>query len=248
MKICIVGAGAIGGYLGVKLIKAGLDVSLVARGAHLEAMKKKGLTIIENEKEWSELIISKQALLSIKTKENFVIGNSMPIRYIDMLGDLNVKNINTYSNRGASGIDGIIATALGISSESKNKTTLLIGDLSFIYDHSSLLISKQLKLNLMIIIINNNGGGIFSLLPVSKTFDKKTFNHYWTTPQNIDLKKIATLYDCHYQKVNSINQLDSAILKYKNQIGIRIIDAQIDIKKNKTVLAEIKKTIKKGIA
>lgn len=51
MKICIIGAGAIGGYLGVKLIKAGLDVSLVARGAHLEAMKKTGLTIIENEKE-----------------------------------------------------------------------------------------------------------------------------------------------------------------------------------------------------
>ena len=53
MKICIVGAGATGGYLGVKLIKAGLDVSLVARGAHLEAMKKTGLTIIENEKEIS---------------------------------------------------------------------------------------------------------------------------------------------------------------------------------------------------
>jgi len=51
MKICIIGAGAIGGYLGAKLIKAGLDVSLVARGAHLEVMKKKGLTIIENEKE-----------------------------------------------------------------------------------------------------------------------------------------------------------------------------------------------------
>ena len=51
MKICIVGAGAIGGYLGFKLIKEGLDVSLVARGAHLEVMKKKGLTIIENKKE-----------------------------------------------------------------------------------------------------------------------------------------------------------------------------------------------------
>ena len=51
MRICIVGAGAIGGYLGVKLIKAGLDVSLVARGAHFKAMKKTGLTIIENEKE-----------------------------------------------------------------------------------------------------------------------------------------------------------------------------------------------------
>ena len=50
MKICIVGAGATGGYLGVKLINAGLDVSLVARGAHLEAMQKTGLTIIEDEK------------------------------------------------------------------------------------------------------------------------------------------------------------------------------------------------------
>ena len=51
MKICIVGAGAIGGYLGVKLINAGFDVSLVARGAHLTAMKKNGLTLIENDKE-----------------------------------------------------------------------------------------------------------------------------------------------------------------------------------------------------
>tara|TARA_B100001179_G_scaffold134043_1_gene96294 strand:+ start:90 stop:1058 length:969 start_codon:yes stop_codon:yes gene_type:complete len=51
MKICIVGAGATGGYLGVKLINAGLDVSLVARGAHLAAMKKKGLILRENGKE-----------------------------------------------------------------------------------------------------------------------------------------------------------------------------------------------------
>jgi 2-dehydropantoate 2-reductase len=53
MKICIVGAGATGGYLGAKLIKAGLDVSLVARGLHLKAMQKTGLTIIENDKEIS---------------------------------------------------------------------------------------------------------------------------------------------------------------------------------------------------
>ena len=53
MKICIVGAGAIGGYLGFKLINAGFDVSLVARGTHLKAMKHSGLTVIENDKEFS---------------------------------------------------------------------------------------------------------------------------------------------------------------------------------------------------
>ncbi|MEM1073622.1 MAG: 2-dehydropantoate 2-reductase [Pseudomonadota bacterium] len=47
MKICIFGAGAIGGYMGVKLAQAGADVSLVARGPHLEAMQAKGLTLIE---------------------------------------------------------------------------------------------------------------------------------------------------------------------------------------------------------
>src|ERR1043166_8383753 len=46
MKICIYGAGAIGGYLGVKLAQAGADVSLVARGAHLAAMQANGLKLI----------------------------------------------------------------------------------------------------------------------------------------------------------------------------------------------------------
>jgi 2-dehydropantoate 2-reductase len=46
MKICIYGAGAIGGYMGVQLARAGAEVSLVARGPHLEAMKKNGLKLI----------------------------------------------------------------------------------------------------------------------------------------------------------------------------------------------------------
>ncbi len=53
MKICVFGAGAIGGYMGVKLAKAGADVSLVARGPHLEAMQKNGLRLIEENEESS---------------------------------------------------------------------------------------------------------------------------------------------------------------------------------------------------
>ncbi len=49
MKICIFGAGAIGGYMGAKLAKSGAEVSLVARGPHLAAMQANGLTLIEEE-------------------------------------------------------------------------------------------------------------------------------------------------------------------------------------------------------
>jgi len=58
MKICIFGAGAIGGYLGVKLAQVGIDVSLVARGPHLEAMQSKGLTLIEDGKERSTVSVN----------------------------------------------------------------------------------------------------------------------------------------------------------------------------------------------
>jgi 2-dehydropantoate 2-reductase len=51
MKICIFGAGAIGGYLGVQLAQAGADVSLVARGAHLEAMRKNGVRLLKDNEE-----------------------------------------------------------------------------------------------------------------------------------------------------------------------------------------------------
>jgi 2-dehydropantoate 2-reductase len=51
MKICIYGAGAIGGYLGVQLARAGADVSLVARGAHLAAMRENGLKLLIGDEE-----------------------------------------------------------------------------------------------------------------------------------------------------------------------------------------------------
>ena len=214
---------------------------------YIYQLEQKVANIIHDENSWSELIIAKACLLSIKNDENFIIGNSMPIRYIDMLGKTNSNyNINTYSNRGASGIDGIIATSIGIASQTIKKNILLIGDLSFIYDQSSLLITKQYGVNLTIVVINNNGGGIFSLLPVSKILNKKIFTKYWTTPQNINLKNIATLYDCNYEKVNTIKQLENSLLKCNNK-GINIIDAQVDINTNKKRLSKFKERIKKGI-
>ncbi|WP_414897766.1 2-dehydropantoate 2-reductase [Rhodovulum sp. YEN HP10] len=56
MKICVFGAGAIGGYMGAKLAKAGAEVSLVARGPHLAAMKARGLRLIEEESGTDETV------------------------------------------------------------------------------------------------------------------------------------------------------------------------------------------------
>ena len=71
-------------------------------------------------------------------------------------------------------------------------------------------------------------------------------NTYWTTPHNIDLKKIAQLYDFQYTKVNNTPKLNTALTKYIKQSGIKIIDAVIDINSNKKILTKLKSRIKKG--
>ncbi|MCW8995693.1 MAG: 2-succinyl-5-enolpyruvyl-6-hydroxy-3-cyclohexene-1-carboxylic-acid synthase [Psychromonas sp.] len=94
----------------------------------------------------------------------FFIGNSMPIRLCDMFMQQNQTTV--YSNRGASGIDGLLATAVGVGKATGKITTLLIGDTSFLYDLNSLALLKQLDAPFIIVVINNDGGGIFNLLPV----------------------------------------------------------------------------------
>ena len=89
----------------------------------------------------------------------------MPIRDVDMFSLTSSKKIHIYSNRGASGIDGIISSAFGMCNNSNNKNSLLlIGDVSFYHDMNGLLASRY-GANLTIVVINNSGGGIFSFLP-----------------------------------------------------------------------------------
>ena len=80
----------------------------------------------------------------------------------------------------------------------------------------------------------------------SNSLNNNIFNEYWTTPQNIDLKKLSALYDMKYSKVDTIRKLENTLKQYKNISNIKIIDAQIDMKINKKTLSKLKKRIKKG--
>jgi 2-succinyl-5-enolpyruvyl-6-hydroxy-3-cyclohexene-1-carboxylate synthase len=117
-----------------------------------------------NDKALSEISTVHQLDNLLLPGQPLFIGNSMPIRLCDMFMQHNRASV--YSNRGASGIDGLLATAAGIAKASRKLTTLLIGDTSFLYDLNSLALLKQLSQPFIIIVINNDGGSIFNLLPV----------------------------------------------------------------------------------
>lgn len=140
--------------------------------------------------------------------EHLFVSNSFPARDIDYFGDLKLKSRKMYMNRGASGIDGIISTSLGISLSSRSPITLIVGDLAFAHDLSALIPVKNFNTQLRIIVINNNGGGIFEMLPVENS---EHFDEYFRTSQHIDAYAMAKAAGLNSTKVISVSQLTEAL-------------------------------------
>ena len=122
------------------------------------------------------------------------VGNSMAIRAVDAFARGRRSRLNPYGNRGASGIDGNVSTALGIALDESTATAALIGDLTLYHDMNGLLAARGRDITL--IVINNGGGGIFDLLPQGQLPD---FESLWLTPTALDLSQIAALYDLRHQ-------------------------------------------------
>ncbi|MAJ45006.1 MAG: 2-succinyl-5-enolpyruvyl-6-hydroxy-3-cyclohexene-1-carboxylic-acid synthase [Candidatus Marinimicrobia bacterium] len=157
----------------------------------------------------------------IPKNSQLFIGNSLPIREIDKIASNLKREISVLGSRGASGIDGIISTAIGLSIANPDKNTfLIIGDVSFFYDLSALQLAKSLGANLKIFVINNRGGQIFNKLPYAN-FGIKDFKKFWITNPNLDIKKTADLFNFYYFRVTDYYELKK--INLKNQLITEII-------------------------
>ena len=158
--------------------------------------------------------IISELLNILPNHSNLMIGNSLPVRDFDWFcGKIDI-NIKTFYNRGASGVDGITSTALGIASK-LNPVILLTGDLSFLHDLNALMAAKKLRIPLVVVVINNNGGGIFNALPIAS--NKKVFKDFFITPHNLNIGKIVKSFGLnHYlikNKTDFQNKLNETLKK-----------------------------------
>ena len=187
--------------------------------------------LIQLESKSHEGMISRTCYEALKDGDQFIIGNSMPIRDVDMFTSNSKIKIHTFANRGASGIDGVLSTALGISIfDIGRNSLLLLGDLSFFHDMNGLLASRH-QMDITIVVVNNGGGGIFSFLPIAN-MEMENFNEYWTTNTGLDLKKAADLHSCSYYKADNLEELKQKIQGSFDRKGVNIIEVQTDIEEN----------------
>lgn len=121
------------------------------------------LAQIDEREDITEIAVIRRVFRMLTAEQQLVIANSLPIRIAEFCASRGAPEL--VANRGLSGIDGLLATAYGAANATKKPTFVLSGDLSFLYDLSSLPLLARSAVPIVVVILNNDGGAIFSQLP-----------------------------------------------------------------------------------
>ena len=149
-------------------------------------------------------------------------GNSMALRELDAYSGCASKNLRILGNRGASGIDGNVSTALGLATAGTAPLVALLGDLAFYHDMNGLAAARGL--DVVFVVLNNGGGGIFEYLPQAGL---EEFERGWLTPLDLDFSHAAALYGLGYVKVDNGADFSRA-LALALQGGAHLVEVSIE--------------------
>jgi 2-succinyl-5-enolpyruvyl-6-hydroxy-3-cyclohexene-1-carboxylate synthase len=139
-----------------------------------------------------------------------VVGSSMAIRDVDTFWPAAAPGQRFLANRGASGIDGVVSTGLGVAAAGPDRpTALLLGDLSLYHDMNGLWAVRRHGLRPLIVVLDNDGGGIFDFLPQAEHTD--VFEELFATPLGLRLADVARLYGLDFCAAESPGELPAAL-------------------------------------
>jgi 2-succinyl-5-enolpyruvyl-6-hydroxy-3-cyclohexene-1-carboxylate synthase len=120
---------------------------------------------------------------------------------MDMYGDAAPSPIRVAGNRGASGIDGTLATAVGFARGLNQPVTAVLGDMALLHDLSSFSLIERLPQAFVLIAINNHGGGIFSFLPVADF--PQICEPFFSTAHRLEFSGIAAMFHLPYHRIET---------------------------------------------
>lgn len=154
-------------------------------------------------------------------------GNSLPVRHLDQFGLLVRQPLFAYANRGASGIDGNVSTALGLGAARKaSPLVAVLGDITLYHDMNGLLAVKRCDVPVTIVLLNNAGGGIFHRLPIREF--EPAFSDYFITAHGLDFAHAAALYGLRYRLAEDRASFRQAFRESLTGKASTLIEARTD--------------------
>ena len=183
----------------------------------------------------SEPLVARLVSRNIPPDHGLVVASSMPIRDLDTYAATDGPLVPVAANRGASGIDGTVATAAGFARGLGRPVTLLIGDLALLHDLNSLAMLRDLRV--VVLAINNDGGGIFSFLPVAR--HEAIFEPYFGTPQGVNFEPAAAMFGLGYERPQTTNELLEAYRAACAREGSTLLEVSTDRDENVALHREL---------
>ena len=172
-------------------------------------------------------------------------GNSMPVRDLDTFFPGSDRPLRVLANRGASGIDGVVSTALGASAVASGPLVLVLGDLSLYHDMNGLLAARRYNLQATIVLLNNDGGGIFSMLP--QAGDSEHFEELFGTPHGLDFRHAAEMYGLAYRPVDDVPAFRRAVAESLDAPGTSLIEVRTDRRENACLHRELWQAVSQAL-
>jgi 2-succinyl-5-enolpyruvyl-6-hydroxy-3-cyclohexene-1-carboxylate synthase len=151
---------------------------------------------------------TRQVLDNLPVGSQLHLANSMPVRYANLCGLEARQQVHVWSNRGVSGIDGCLSTAVGAALQTEAIVTVLIGDIAFFYDRNALW-QPHLPPNLRIVLLNNAAGHIFRMIDGPK--QQPELETYFETPHALTAERTCADHGVAYTNVADTDELATAL-------------------------------------
>lgn len=200
--------------------------------------KNKIEDFFNQENPFNEFVACKEILKSLPENAVLHLSNSMPVRYVNLLTLEAGKNIQVYSNRGTSGIDGVMSTAFGAAISTDKLVFVVIGDMAFFYDRNAFW-NNYMPPNLRVVVLNNHGGGIFRMIDGPSKHAE--LEEYFETKQPLKAAALAHEFDLEYFFAEDATYLSTFLPMFvSTKGGSKILEIETNTATNRAVFYQFK--------
>jgi 2-succinyl-5-enolpyruvyl-6-hydroxy-3-cyclohexene-1-carboxylate synthase len=176
---------------------------------------------------WGEPAIARTLVRTLPPGARLVAGNSLPIRMLERHGlrGLRATPLTVLHQRGANGIDGLVAASFGATLADPRPTAALLGDLTLLHDVGALAAARRARAPLVIVVVANGGGRIFEMLPVAQ--EAAWMLPHVVTEEPVDHEALARAFGLRHRRVATSTALTEALAEGLDRPGATLVEAVV---------------------
>ncbi|WP_075184557.1 2-succinyl-5-enolpyruvyl-6-hydroxy-3-cyclohexene-1-carboxylic-acid synthase [Teredinibacter haidensis] len=175
--------------------------------------------------QWSEAAVCHQLINHCLDNTALLAANSLSVRMLDSYASGHQPTLKVFTNRGASGIDGLIASAAALAWGECRQVVLVIGDTAFLHDLNSLALLAKLPCPVKILLLNNHGGQIFGLLDAGK---EEAFSDLFVMPHQLKFEKVSQQFGLAYFSARTTVEYRESLSRWLLADHSAILECEIE--------------------